>query len=206
MLNPHNKVSTQRKKNNALAALKATGGKYISGRNIRLRRKKLTDVRNDYNWQSDPELARLDAAPVLKASFPVYLMDYAELIHKPEYNRYPLAIETLDGKHIGNCTCYDIDDNKSEAQVGIMIGNRDYWDKGYGTDVISTLVDHIFLSTLLNRIYLKTLDWNLRAQKCFRNCGFIRYTSVTRNGHNFLFMEIKREQWLKNRDKEPKRN
>ena len=204
MLNPHDMVTMKPKKNNALAGLKSQKGKFISGRKVRLRQKKLTDVRDDYNWQSDPELARLDAAPILKASFPVYLMDYVEIIHKPERNRYPLAIETLQGKHIGNCTCYDIDESKSEAQVGIMIGDRDYWDKGYGVDTISTLVDHIFLSTLLNRVYLKTLDSNLRAQKCFRNCGFIRYATVTRNGHNFLFLEIKREQWLKNRGKELK--
>ena len=204
MLNQHDTVTMKPKKNRALAGLKSKKGKYISGQKVRLRQKKLTDVRNDYNWQSDPELARLDAAPVLKASFPVYLMDYVEIIHKPERNRYPLAIETLDGKHIGNCTCYDIDEGKSEAQVGIMIGDRDYWDKGNVVDTITTLVDHIFLSTLLNRVYLKTLDWNLRAQKCFRNCGFIRYATVMRNGHNFLFMEIKREQWLKNRGKELK--
>ena len=204
MLNPYDTVTMKPKKNNALAGLKSQKAQFISGQKVRLRQKKLTDVRNDYNWQSDPELARLDAAPVLKASFPVYLMDYVEIIHKPERNRYPLSIETLQGKHIGNCTCYDINESKSEAQVGIMIGDRDYWDKGYGADTITTLVDHIFLSTLLNRVYLKTLDWNLRAQKCFRNCGFIRYTTVTRNGHNFLFMEIKREQWLKNRGKELK--
>ena len=200
MLNQHDMVTMKRKKNQVLAKLKAIKGKFISGKKVRLRPKKLTDVRNDYAWQSDSELARLDAAPVLKASFPVYLMDYVELIHKPERNRYPLAIETLDGKHIGNCTCYDIDESKSEAQIGIMIGDRDYWDKGYGADAITTLVDHIFMATLLNRVYLKTLDWNLRAQKCFGNCGFIRYTTITRNGHNFLYMELKREQWLKRRE------
>jgi RimJ/RimL family protein N-acetyltransferase len=195
-------VTMKRSKNNALAGLKGTKGKFISGQKVRLRQKKLTDVRNDYAWQSDPELARLDAAPVLKASFPVYLMDYMEIIHKPERNRFPLAIETMDGKHIGNCTCYDIDESKSEAQIGIMIGDRDYWDRGYGADTINTLVDHIFMATLLNRVYLKTLDWNLRAQKCFRNCGFIRYTTVTRNGHNFLYMELTREQWLKKHKKD----
>lgn len=201
MLHRHDTVTMKPKKNGALAALKAFRGKYISGQKVRLRRKKLTDVRNDYNWQSDPELARLDAAPVLKTSFPVYLMDYVEIIRKPERNRFPLAVETREGKHIGNCTCYDIDDSKSETQVGIMIGDRDYWDKGYGADTITTLVDHVFQSTTLNRVYLKTLDWNLRAQKCFRNCGFIRYSTVIRNGHNFVFMELTREQWRKNHKK-----
>jgi len=184
-------------KNKTLAALKLPRGKEIVGSKVRLRHKKLSDVRNDYRWQSDPELARLDAAPVLKASLPVYLLDYTDGIHKPGPSRYPLAVETLDGKHIGNCTCYDIDEDRSEAQLGIMIGERDYWDKGYGTDAVYTLVNHVFLNTGLQRIYLKTLEWNVRAQKCFQNCGFTSCGYLHRNGNDFTVMELKREQWLK---------
>jgi RimJ/RimL family protein N-acetyltransferase len=175
--------------------LKISRSETIDGSKVRLRHKKLTDVRNDYRWQLDPELSRLDAAPLLNTSFPVYLLDYADSVHRPGPNRYPLAVETLDGKHIGNCTCYDIDDDRGEAQLGIMIGDRDYWDKGYGTDTINTLVGHIFRNTGLNRVYLKTLDWNLRAQKCFQNCGFTMSGKLSRNGKTFIFMDMKREQW-----------
>jgi RimJ/RimL family protein N-acetyltransferase len=189
----------KQRKDSLLAWLKTQRGKVIIGSKIRLREKKLSDVRNDYRWQSDPELARLDAAPVLKMSFPVYLLDYTQGIHRPGPKRYPLAIENLEGKHIGNCTCYDINENEGEAQLGIMIGNRDYWDKGYGTDVVATMVNHIFLNTNLNRIHLKTLDWNLRAQKCFQNCGFTSCGQMRRNSNNFVLMELKREEWEKRR-------
>lgn len=175
--------------------LEVSRGDAITGSKVRLRHKKLTDVRNDYRWQSDPELSRLDAAPLLTSSFPVYLLDYADSVHRPGPNRYPLAVETLDGKHIGNCTCYDIDDERGEAQLGIMIGERDYRDKGYGTDTVKTLVDHVFRNTGLNRIYLKTLDWNFRAQKCFQNCGFSVCGNISRNGKTFIFMDINRRQW-----------
>ena len=188
-------------KQSILGGLKSYKEKYILGQKTRLRLKKLSDARNDYRWQSDAELARLDAAPVLKLSFAVYILDYIDVIRRPGRNRYPLAVETVDGKHIGNCTCYDIDENNDEAQVGIMIGDRDYWDKGYGTDAIVTLVDHVFLRTTVNRVYLKTLDWNIRAQKCFQNCGFTEYIRESRNGYNFLFMEMKREQWQKSSEK-----
>ncbi len=184
-------------KQSVLGGLKAYKEKYIHGQKTRLRQKKLSDARNDYKWQSDPELARLDAAPVLKLSFAVYLLDYLDVISRPGKNRYPLAVETTDGKHIGNCTCYDIDEDNSEAQVGIMIGDRDYWDQGYGADAITALVDHVFRQTPVNRLYLKTLDWNIRAQKCFQNCGFTEYERASRNGYNYLFMEMKREQWQK---------
>src|SRR4030043_447813 len=127
-----------------LAGLKPLRGSVIAGLKTRLREKKLADVRSDYRWQSDPELAKLDAAPTLIISFAIYLLDYASALHQHDHYRYPLAIETLDGRHIGNCTCYDIDEKKGEAQLGIMGGDRDYWDKGYGADTINTLVDHVF--------------------------------------------------------------
>ncbi len=183
-----------------MAGLKDPGGGVIVGSKVKLRRKKLSDARNDHRWQSDTELAILDAAPVLSSSFPVYLLDYTDQLHDSGSNRYPLAVETLDGKHIGNCTCYDIDENKREAQLGIMIGDRNYWDRGYGTDAVSTMVNHIFLNTNLKRIYLKTLDWNRRAQKCFQNCGFTPCGKLNRNSNNFVLMELRREEWAKQRN------
>jgi RimJ/RimL family protein N-acetyltransferase len=186
-------------KNNALAGLKPLRGSFITGEKTKLREKRLSDVRNDYRWQSDPELAELDAAPTLIMSFSIYLLDYASVLHQSDHYRFPLAIETLDSKHIGNCTCYDIDEKKEEAQIGIMLGERDYWGKGYGADAINTLVNHIFQITHLNRLYLKTLDWNKRAQKCFTNCGFTPCGELRRNGHNFMLMDLKREQWEKRR-------
>lgn len=180
---------------NTLADLKRLHGRFINGAKTRLRAKKLSDVRNDYRWQSDPELAKLDAAPILITSFSIYLLDYASVLHHQNNRRYPMAIETLDGKHIGNCTFYDIDEKKNEAQIGIMIGDRDYWNKGYGTDVVNTMTNHFFRATSLERIYLKTLDWNYRAQKCFTRCGFLPCGELKRDSHNFILMELRRERW-----------
>lgn len=186
-------------KSTTQAGFKSLHGSTIHGTKIRLREKKLSDVRNDYRWQADPELAKLDAAQVLIMSFSLYLLDYATALHQSHANRYPLAIETLEGKHIGNCTCYDIDEKKGEAQLGVIIGNRDYWDKGYGSDVVNTMVDHVFRTTQIRRLYLKTLDWNLRAQKCFAKCGFTPFGHLRRNSYDFTLMELKCEQWEKQR-------
>jgi RimJ/RimL family protein N-acetyltransferase len=182
-------------KSGTLAGFKPLRGGTIDGGKIRLREKKLSDVRNDYRWQADPELSKLDATTVLVMPFSLYLIDYATALHQSHANRYPLAIETLDGQHIGNCTCYDIDTKRGEAQIGIIIGNRDYWDKGYGVDAVNTMVNHIFRTTKLNRLYLKTLEWNLRAQRCFAKCGFEFFGHFHRNGHDFTLMELKRKRW-----------
>ncbi|MBE0415631.1 MAG: GNAT family N-acetyltransferase [Dehalococcoidia bacterium] len=167
------------------------------GQKVVLREKRLEDAAKDYAWRSDYELARLDAAPTLKISFMDFLASYADELRLPSPRRRRFAIETLDGMHIGNCMYYDIDDGKGQAELGIMIGERDYWDQGYGTDAITTLLEHIFNTTSLERIYLKTLEWNIRAQRCFEKCGFVPYKRVKRCNSNFIVMEIYRNSWQK---------
>ncbi len=169
----------------------------ITGSKIRLCDKRLADALDDYIWQTDAELARLDAAPLLTTAFSWYLSDYADELHYPSSIRHRFAVETLDGKHIGNCSYYNIDETKGEAELGIMIGNRDYWDKSYGADTVITLVNYIFHQTNLKRIYLKTIDSNIRAQKCFKKCGFTPYGHLVRDGFSFVLMEIHRSQWEK---------
>jgi len=164
---------------------------------VKLRDKRLSDTGDDYTWSKDSELARLDAALPLSINFPQYLSDYASELCYPSSSRYRFAIETLDCKHIGNCSCNSISLWKGEAELGIMIGNRDYWDKGYGADAVTTLVSYIFHQTNLKRIYLKTLNWNTRAQRCFKKCGFTPCGHLRKDGFNFVLMEIHRSQWEK---------
>ncbi|MFC1906609.1 GNAT family N-acetyltransferase [Chloroflexota bacterium] len=167
----------------------------ITGTMIKLRHKKLADALDDYNWQTDPELAELDALTVPTITFRQYLSDHtAELLYSSATKRQ-FGIETINGKHIGNCGYYAVDEAKGEAELGIMIGDRDYWNKGYGNDAVNTLIGHILTQTNLNRIHLKTLVCNNRAQKCFQKCGFTPCGQVVRDGHNFILMELHRNQW-----------
>ena len=166
----------------------------ISSSKIVLREKTLAGAWNDYTWETDPGLAHLDAAPVVDITFSQYLSDYAKELHNSIPTSHRFAIDTLDGKHIGNCSYYNVNETKGEAELGIMIGNRNYWNKGYGTDAVTTLVNYIFRHTNLNRIYLKTLESNTRAHKCFQKCGFTPHGHLTKDGFNFVLMEIHRDQ------------
>ena len=169
----------------------------LHGQKVVLRPKQLSDAADDYNWRADPELAEFDAMLPLQSSYAMFLSSYRYELQDltPRVQRF--AITDKDGKHIGNCAYYGVDEAKGEAELGIMIGDRDYWDKGYGGDAINALVNHIFTKTNLNRIHLKTLDWNVRAQKCFQKCGFNTCGQSLREGHNFVLMEVYRSQWEK---------
>ncbi len=169
----------------------------ISSQKVKLREKRLTDAADDYAWLTDAELAALDATPLPTTTFPQYLANYTSDLRYPPTIRHQFAIETREGKHIGNCTYYGIDNDKKEAELGIMIGDRDYWDQGYGTEAVAALLEYVFGKIKLNRLYLKTLITNRRAQKCFAKCGFTPYGHLKKDSYSFILMELYREEWQK---------
>ena len=167
----------------------------INGTKIMLREKRLEDANEDYIWRVDPELAELDDTKPLKISYEQFFELYKEeLKHKGIWSRR-FAIVTYDGKHIGNCMYYDIDSKLAQAELGILIGNRDYWSAGYGEDAVVTLLKHIYAHTNLTRVYLHTLDWNKRAIRCFEKSGLKCVAHVERDNATFALMECYKDSW-----------
>ena len=177
-----------------------TGASELKGARIVLRDKRPEDAENDYRWRSDPELARLDAAIPLTMSFERYLKLFEDQMKYPTPGSHHYSIETLDGVFIGNCMYYDLDTVNREAELGIVIGDRDYWSDGYGYDAVTTLLDHMFNVRNLKRVYLHTLEWNNRAQKSFSKSGFNPVRPVRRMAHDFILMDVLREDWFATRE------
>ena len=170
-------------------------GEVARGEAIVLREKRLADAPDDYRWRTDAELARFDAARPFAATYSDYLLLYRDELTYPSPYRRSLAIEDIDGRHIGNAMYYNIDSIRREAEIGITIGEPEYWSRGYGTDAVATLVRHIFRATGFRRIYLKTLDWNVRAQRAFEKAGFRVCGRSRRGGNSFIVMEYM-SAWL----------
>jgi RimJ/RimL family protein N-acetyltransferase len=170
----------------------------IIGNSVILREKAVEDAHDDWEWQRDPELAHLDGTVPTKLTFEQFLPNYQrEMRYFTTVTRHVFGIETLSGIHIGNCAYYDINPELGETELGILIGNREYWDKGYGADAINSLIGHVFETTGMKRVYLKTLEVNKRGQTCFKKCGFIPYVTMVMDGSAFVFMEITKRAWKK---------
>lgn len=175
----------------------ATDGRNIRtvGEKVVLRSKTMQDAEADYRWRIDPQLATLDATRPITITLKEYMRYHRDDLQFPSPRSVRLAIETLDGHHIGNCMYYDIDSELGQAEFGIMIGEAEYWNGGYGTDAVKTMLRHIFDTTWLQRIYLHTLASNARAQRAFAKAGFLPKRDVRKDGFDFLRMEITREHW-----------
>jgi ribosomal-protein-alanine N-acetyltransferase len=160
----------------------------LTGNKIKLRPKRLQDAANDYSWRQDLELCRLDAAPPILCSFEEFLENYLEDLRRLSQS-YRFAVETQEGRHIGNCSYFNLYETKKEAEMGIMIGDRAYWNRGYGADTIITSLNYFFSRTNVIRVHLKTLIWNIRAQKCFQKCGFNPCGQTVHGDYTFMLME-----------------
>ena len=168
---------------------------FVEGERVILREKQVTDIAEDYEWRTDPELAKLDATRPLQMSYREFERYSVEELNYPAIRSKRLSVDTSCGSHIGNVMFYDIDLRTGEAELGIMIGDKDYWSQGYGTETVNRLLDHMFQEYPFNRVYLHTLSWNHRAQKSFHKSGFKDVKPVRRGGLDFIQMEIWRDEW-----------
>ena len=168
----------------------------IQGEKTTLREKRFSDAEDDYQWRVDEELGRLDAATPLTIAFQNFLVHYRDEIQytTPWSRRFGIDARE-EAKHIGNCMYYDINYVSGTTELGILIGDRDYWSRGYGTDAVDAMLTHIFTDTPLTMVYLHTLEWNHRAQRSFEKSGFVPIRPVTRGGLHFVYMELPKSRW-----------
>lgn len=161
-----------------------------TGRLVRLREKTVDDAERDYEWRRDPELAAYDAARPLTARFPTFVSTMVEELKYPSVHRRTYGVDDLaTGRHIGNVMYYGYDAFLREAELGITIGDRDFWSRGYGQDIVRTMLGYLFEEMRLRKVYLHTLTWNARAQRAFQRAGFRRVREVARGGYEFVYME-----------------
>jgi RimJ/RimL family protein N-acetyltransferase len=97
---------------------------------------------------------------------------------------------------IGNCGLMEVDNLNRTAEIGIFIGNKNYWNKGYGTEALKLLLDYGFKALNLHNVLLRVFSFNKRAIKCYEKAGFKiigkRREALYRNmeRHDIVFMDL----------------
>jgi len=146
----------------------------IIGHQIRLRPIEREDLPRYVNWFGDAEVRRH-----LEVYLPFSLSQeerwYEDLQKQlARGDTVVLAIETDAGIHIGSVGLHRIDWKDRHAELGIVIGEKTCWGRGYGSDAIRTLLRLAFEEMNLHRVYLRVNADNSRAIRCYEACGFQR--------------------------------
>ena len=95
-------------------------------------------------------------------------------IARNDPTRVSFVIETLDGVPIGNIVLIGVDVAHRRAELGIAIGEKGDWGRGYGTDAIRVVLRFAFEVLKLRRVELITDVDNERGIRAYEKCGFVR--------------------------------
>ncbi|HLO34173.1 MAG TPA: GNAT family protein [Anaerolineales bacterium] len=163
-----------------------------------------TRAKAEVRWQRDSEFHRLaDSHPAQLTSekkIKEWFEKQVEEGFKPE--RYSFSVRTLDeDKFIGFLGLW-VDLIHAEAWVGLAIGEREFWSKGYGTDMMKLCLQYAFTELCVERVSLGLYEYNPRALRSYEKCGF-RLEGRTRSDTlregrrtDSLWMGILCEEWL----------
>ena len=176
----------------------------LKGERIKLGPVKKEYIESYLKWLNDPEITQY-----LNMFRPLTRMmeeDWIEnLKNRDDTIAFAILIpdEKIGEKIIGNCGIHAIDWKNRVAEVGIMIGEKEYQSKGFGTEAMKVLLEFGFRTVNLNRIQLRVYEFNSRAINSYNKIGFIEEGRMREaffiNGeyHDVIFMSILQKEWLK---------
>lgn len=135
--------------------------------------KKLTpaDVTQAYvDWMNDP-----DVVQYLESRGRVYMLadvkEYVATVEKSGAD-HMFGIYLKDGRHIGNVKIGHVDAVHKHADIGIIIGDKREWGKGYAAEAIALAGDYAFAKLGLHKLWAGIYANNIGSYKTFLKAGY----------------------------------
>ncbi|CAG0940453.1 diamine N-acetyltransferase [Anaerolineae bacterium] len=161
------------------------------------------DAETTARWSRDSEYARLlDSDPARVNSVSQAKEGIKKWMENDDPHSFGFMIRArADDRLIGFVGLGGISWTHGDAWIGIGIGEREYWGKGYGTDAMRTLLQFAFAELNLHRVSLNVFEYNPRAIRSYEKAGFTIEGRVrgclNRDGKRYdaFWMGILREEW-----------
>ncbi|KND47876.1 MAG: diamine N-acetyltransferase [Parcubacteria bacterium C7867-006] len=172
---------------------------FLSGKIVNLRPAQKSDIPHFTRWINDPRVRQflLTMLPQTEKQEE----SWYENLGKDDKNII-LVIETKDGKPIGSMGIHGINWRNGIGTTGALIGETEYWGKGYGTDAKMILLDYAFNTLGLRKICSDVFAFNKRSLQYSLHCGYkiegrLR-KHIFRNGkfHDKIVLGVFRDEWL----------
>ena len=155
-------------------------------------------------WDHNSEFSRLANSGVARMSSEKQAQKWVEKdLEEQSVNQHWFSIRALaDNNLLGDIGLYVHDLIARDAFVGIGIGEREFWGRGYGTDAMKVILRYAFTEVNLNRVTLTVFEYNPRGIRSYEKAGF-RHEGRARKVLNkeggrwdMLTMGIRREEWM----------
>lgn len=154
---------------------------------IYLRKIKYSDKKYFTRWWRSKELLKLTSG-ILRLISDKEVDKYFQNILKSEKDHHLMI--TLDGETIGHVSLAKGKNNWYEIQI--VIGEKRYWGKGYGSKAIKLLLKKA-RQLNISKIYLEVRPNNFRAIRAYEKCGFQKVKMVFYPKNKYLPKTLKME-------------
>jgi RimJ/RimL family protein N-acetyltransferase len=146
----------------------------VTGTRLYLREIRLSDVNERYyRWMNDPEIIQY-----LESRFQPHSMEsLADFVRRLDSKSDEpfFAVCTIDGdEHVGNIKLGPINWHHRRAEVGLIIGEKKYWGKGFATEAIDLVTQYAFENLGLNKLRAGCYEVNEGSARAFEKCGWQR--------------------------------
>ena len=146
----------------------------LEGKRIYLREIRLDDVNETYcRWMNDPSVNKYLESRFYSHSFKT-LNDYVRSTLGDKENAFFAIMLNENNRHIGNIKLGPINTFHRFADIGILIGEKDCWGKGYATEAIRLIVEYAFDKLNLHKVTAGCYASNKRSIKAFKKAGFVQ--------------------------------
>lgn len=143
----------------------------LFGKKVILRPLTKKDLQACFRWVQDPSVTRYTRFPIPKTMREErnWFLEFKKSI---KTERIFAILNKKPGKFIGNTGVHKIDQTHKKCSVGILIGEKDHWNKGFGTDAMKTVLKYCFKKLKLYKVSLVVDPKNKRGIRCYEKCGF----------------------------------
>jgi RimJ/RimL family protein N-acetyltransferase len=147
-------------------------GPRLETENLVLRPLHVDDVSEAYvGWLNDPEINRfLESRFVLHSLASV--QSFVQAMSKDRKNILFGIFEKASKRHVGNIKVGPIDLHHETAVVGLMIGERACWGRGYATEAISEVSRYGFMQLGLKKLVAGVYENNIGSLRAFQKAGY----------------------------------
>lgn len=171
------------------------------GDKIFLRKLQLSDVNNEYlNWLNDPEVMKgISTSGYDFLSLKSYVKDK---ISNKNVHFYAIVLKS-NNQHIGNIKLDFHDSISNVSELGVLIGNKNYWGKGIAKEACDLVLDYGFNVLKLRKIFLAVFENNVAAIKLYKSIGFKlegklkKHISINGSYYDKYFMGIFRNNYMR---------
>lgn len=144
---------------------------YLIGEKVYLRALEEADAAGCYEWVSDPEVRRTAGPGRFRPNTAAATLAFIRAIDGRSEQGFAIVVRE-DGTYIGNCGLHEINYVDRRAVLGILIGRKDWWEKGCGTEAVRLLSAHAFETLNLHKLCLTVYATNERAIGVYKKVGF----------------------------------